>query len=103
MGKILIKLVNDNSSEEKTFISDLTDGLTLDKLIEERIANAGWADRNLVIESARLYDADFKKLVDITMPLDALTLTDMQEFEIHLNKAGPPSPAPFTGFKSVHS
>ncbi|PAV83025.1 hypothetical protein WR25_24983 [Diploscapter pachys] len=87
MGKILIKLVNDNSSEEKTLTSDFTDGLTLDKLIEEKIANAGWTNRNLVIKSTRLYDTDFNEFIDITMPLDTLTLADKQRFEIRLNKA----------------
>ncbi|PAV82809.1 hypothetical protein WR25_21981 [Diploscapter pachys] len=85
--KVCIKLVDDNSVEDKTLAEIAPEGMTLDKLIEKKVASVGWADRKLVVKSAQLYDEDFKQFVDITEPFDSLVLLNMQRFEIHLNKA----------------
>ena len=85
--KVRIKLVDDNAAEDMVLAAVVSDGMTLDKLIEENIANAGWSSRNLVVKSARIYDKDFNEYVDVIKPYNSLTLSHMQRFEVHLNKA----------------
>ncbi|PAV70955.1 hypothetical protein WR25_20930 [Diploscapter pachys] len=87
--KVRIKIVDDNAAEDMVLAAVVSDGMTLDKLIEENIANAGWSGRSLVVKSARIYDKDFNEYVDVIKPYDSLTLSHMQRFEVHLNKAEP--------------
>ncbi|PAV76254.1 hypothetical protein WR25_02173 [Diploscapter pachys] len=87
--KVRIKLVDDNAAEDMVLVASVPDGMTLDKLIEENIVNAGWSGRNLVVKSARRYDKDFNEYVDVIKPYNSQTLSHMQRFEIHLNKETP--------------
>ncbi|PAV72464.1 hypothetical protein WR25_02647 [Diploscapter pachys] len=85
--KVCIQLVDDTSAESKTLAEIVPEGMTFDKLIKKKVASVGWANRKLVVKSAQLYDEDFKRFVDITEPFDSLVLLNMQQFEVHLNKA----------------
>ena len=85
--KVCIKLVDDISAESKTLSEIVPEGMTLKELIEKKVASIGWADRELIVKSAQLYDEDFKQFVDITEPFDSLVLLNLQRFEVHLNKA----------------
>ncbi|PAV92150.1 hypothetical protein WR25_15315 [Diploscapter pachys] len=87
MVKISIKLVDDSSAESQTLVETVPEGMTLEELIEKKVASVGWTDRELIVKSAQLYDEDFKQLVDITEPLDSLVILNLQRFEVHLNKA----------------
>ena len=85
--KVFIKLVDDSSAQNKALVETVPEGMTLKELIEKKVASVGWADRELIVKSAQLYDEDFKQFVDITEPFDSLVLLNMQRFEVHLNKA----------------
>ena len=86
MVKVSIKLVDDSSAESKAFAETVPRGMTLGELIEKKVANVGWAGRNLVAKSAQLYDEDFKQFFEVTKPFDSLVLLNMQRFEVHLDK-----------------
>ncbi|PAV59190.1 hypothetical protein WR25_25811 [Diploscapter pachys] len=84
---ICIRLVDDSSAENKTLVETVPKGTTLGELIEKKVANVGWADRELIVKSAQLYNEKFKLFADITEPFDSLVLLNLQRFEVHLNKA----------------
>ncbi|PAV62127.1 hypothetical protein WR25_07523 [Diploscapter pachys] len=85
--KVSIKLVDDSSAQNKALVETVPEGMTLKELIEKKVASVGWAGRKLVVKSAQLYDEDFKRFFDTTEPFDSLVLLNMQQFEVHLNKA----------------
>ena len=85
MLKNHVKLVIENSSEEKAFVLEVTEGTTIESLISHAISKAKWQNRKLTPLIAKLFDVETKQFNAIAQPHNNVTVSHMQKFEIRLN------------------
>ncbi|PAV93037.1 hypothetical protein WR25_24792 [Diploscapter pachys] len=79
-----VKLVIENSPEEKALVLEETEGTTVESLIRLAISKAKWKDRRLTLLTAKLYIAEATQFNAITQPLNDMAVSHLQKFEIRL-------------------
>ncbi|PAV93154.1 hypothetical protein WR25_06589 [Diploscapter pachys] len=84
MPKNHVKLVIENSPEEKAFVLEVPEVTTVESLISHAISKAKWKDRKLALLTAKLGMAEAKQFNAITQPLNDMIVSHLQKFEIRL-------------------